>query len=185
LLAELQNRDPEAWARIDRFNRRRVERAVEVLRLTGRRESERRRWDPGGGSGSDLVVVVLRRDPADLRRRIEARVDAMFARGLVEETRGLLARGLRANRVACQALGYRQAIEHLDGARSLAETVELVKRKTWQFARRQATWFRHQLPVTWLDVAEHETPAAMAARIPRPPGMTLTGSAAGEPPQSG
>ena len=84
------------------------------------------------------------RQPEDLHARINARVDAMFARGLVDETRELLKRGLAENKTAMQAIGYRQVVEHLRGERSLAETIELVKIRTRQFAKRQLTWFRAQ-----------------------------------------
>lgn len=168
LLEELRAGDPETFARIDRANPRRVIRAVEVLRLTGRPWSaQRAAWEspPAGSAGPAGVVFGLRRGPADLRARLEARVEAMFAAGLVEETRGLLERGLARNRTALQALGYRQVVEHLRGERGLAETLALVKRKTWQFARRQLTWFRHQLPMHWLDVAPEEPPEVTARRI--------------------
>ena len=76
----------------------------------------------------------------------------MFAQGLVAETQGLARRGLRENRTASQAIGYRQVLEHLDGGPNLVETVELVKARTRQFAKRQRTWFRNQMicqPVEW------------------------------------
>ncbi|MCX8090034.1 MAG: tRNA (adenosine(37)-N6)-dimethylallyltransferase MiaA [Verrucomicrobiae bacterium] len=162
LLRELQARDPATYERIDRRNPRRVVRAVEVIRLTGKPFSvQRADWrEP-----PPEPVHVLRRAPEDLRRRIDARVDQMFAAGLVEETQRLLARGLEQNRTAMQALGYRQVVEHLRGHRSLPETIELVKRRTWQFARRQLTWFRRQPNVEWLDVSPQEPAAAIAARL--------------------
>ena len=76
----------------------------------------------------------------------------MFDCGLVEETRGLLDRGLEANRAALQAIGYRQVVEHLLGERPLDETIELVKRKTRQLAKRQLTWFRHQFQPVWIEL---------------------------------
>jgi tRNA dimethylallyltransferase len=79
----------------------------------------------------------------------------MFKRGLVDETRELLKRGLRENRTASQALGYKQVIEHLDGAAGLDETIELVKLRTRQFAKRQLTWFKRQLPVQWMNASEN------------------------------
>jgi tRNA dimethylallyltransferase len=76
----------------------------------------------------------------------------MFRMGLVEETKGLLEKGLRQNQTALQALGYRQVVEHLDGERGLAETVELVKIRTRQFAKRQLTWFRRQMGLEWVTL---------------------------------
>jgi tRNA dimethylallyltransferase len=154
LLKELAERDPVTYGRIDRRNPRRVIRAVEVIRLTGRRFSEMRpqREDaPPVASVRQHPIFGLMRSSEDLRARIEARVDAMFERGLVNETQRLLDGGLAFNKTAMQALGYRQVVEHLQGERSLPDTIALVKQRTWQFARRQMTWFRRQLPVTWIQ----------------------------------
>jgi tRNA dimethylallyltransferase len=153
LLAELRERDLPAFERIDKNNPRRVVRAVEVIRLTGKPFSaQRAEWQ---APESRQKVFGLSRDASDLRTRIDARVDEMFARGLVEETRGLLARGLERNAAAMQAIGYRQVVEHLRGERPLDETIALVKTKTRQFAKRQMTWFRRQLAVDWIEVAPH------------------------------
>ncbi len=165
LLVELERRDPVCFARIDRQNPRRVIRALEVIRLTGQPFSaQRAAWDSHHAPRTTAPVFVLSREPADLRARMDARVDAMFAAGLVEETRRLLAHGLADNPTALQAIGYRQVVEHLRGERGLVETVALVKTKTWQFARRQGTWFRRQLPVEWVPLAA-DTRADEIARL--------------------
>jgi tRNA dimethylallyltransferase len=212
LCRELEARDPATFQRIDRANRRRVVRALEVIRLTGRPfPAQRAAWSPGappsastreppGGRArllpsrgpldrvparqeprptgfvvpehgceargtSHAVILGLTREPADLRQRIDARVEAMFAAGLVRETQSLLEHGLAQNRTAMQAIGYRQVVEHLEGHRNLTETIALVKLKTWQYARRQATWFRHQLVVTWLPVQTEEPVASVLERV--------------------
>lgn len=168
LLEELAARDPETWRRIDQRNRRRVVRALEVIRLTGKPFSAvRTRWGAGSGRASapGYVFVGLRRQPADLRARIAERVEAMFRAGLVQETASLLERGLAQNRTALQALGYRQVVEYLRGVRSLPETIQLVKVRTWQLARRQMTWFRKYGVTTWIDVAPQETAAGLADRV--------------------
>jgi len=166
LLRELDEKDPATAARIDRQNPRRVFRAIEVLRLTGKPFSEQRAsWTQEQPSLGAFQFFALARESEDLRARIDARVDRMFARGLVEETRSLLDRGLLDNRNAQQALGYRQVIEHLRGERSLVETIALVKRRTWQFARRQRTWFRHQLAVVEMDLQPGESAESGAARV--------------------
>jgi tRNA dimethylallyltransferase len=97
-----------------------------------------------------------------LHSRIDSRVDEMFARGLVRETEQLLERGLAENRTAMQAIGYRQAVEHLRGERSLVDTVALVKQRTRQLAKRQMTWFRGQFDIEWIDL-EPKTGADEAA----------------------
>ncbi|MGA4577767.1 tRNA (adenosine(37)-N6)-dimethylallyltransferase MiaA [Limisphaera sp. VF-2] len=167
LLRELALRDPATYARIDRRNPRRVIRAVEVIRLTGQPFSDQRaRWSldawPAHWQGR---MFGLQRTPEDLRQRIEARVDRMFQAGLVEETRRLLDQGVSPRSTALQALGYRQVLEYLEGRRSLAETVALVKLRTRQFAKRQRTWFRGQMPLRWINVPASATPSEIADRI--------------------
>ena len=89
----------------------------------------------------------------------------MFARGLVEETRRLLEQGLAQNKTAMQAIGYRQVVEHLRGERSLPKTIELVKIKTRQFAKRQMTWFRRQLNLRWIDLSPEENSQAISEKL--------------------
>jgi len=155
LLAELQRCDSETYAKIDRQNPRRVVRAIEVIRLTGRKFSEQRAdWSsPSSIALPALRFFCLTRPPAELNERINVRVDRMFAAGLVEETRCLLMHGLAQNQTAMQALGYRQVVEHLRGERGLAETIELVKARTRRFAKRQLTWFRKYAPGEWIQAA--------------------------------
>ncbi|HVV00571.1 MAG TPA: tRNA (adenosine(37)-N6)-dimethylallyltransferase MiaA [Verrucomicrobiae bacterium] len=166
LLMELQRADPEAYQTVDRQNPRRVIRAVEVVRLTGKPFSaQRARWQSDGSGDSATPILYLTRGGADLRKRIDARVENMFHRGLVEETRQLLSRGLKENRTATQALGYRQVIEHLAGARDLAETIELVKVRTRQYAKRQGTWFRKQPGFRPVEVSPTESAGQIAERL--------------------
>jgi tRNA dimethylallyltransferase len=165
LLAELDQADPETARRIDRQNPRRVIRAMEVIRLTGRPYSQQRAcWTD---SSATPPAFGLSRDVEDLRNRINRRVDAMFASGLVVETRALLSRGLADNRTALQALGYRQVYEHLHGGPPLEQTIEQVKIKTRQFAKRQMAWFRHQMKIEWIEARPDASPADLAAEIAR------------------
>jgi len=166
LLRELRERDPEAYEKIDKQNPRRVIRAVEVIRLTGKKFSEQRaEWKSTVHSPQSAVFFCLTRQPADLHARINARVDEMFRRGLVDETRELLSRGLEQNQTAMQAIGYRQVVEHLRGERSLAETIEQVKIRTRQFAKRQLTWFRRQLAPEWIELKPDESPEDASRKI--------------------
>ena len=160
-LAELKATDPVTYERIDQQNPRRVVRALEVIRLTGKPFSEQRaEWQ--NTVAANFFLIERERD--DLRARIETRVDAMFAAGLVEETCSLRA-ALEGNRVAQQALGYRQVIGHLQGEQGLPDTVALVKSRTWQFARRQMTWFRRLQGAVCLSVSADEAPDETARRI--------------------
>ncbi len=166
LLKELRERDPAAYEKIDKQNLRRVIRAVEVIRLTGKKFSEQRaEWKSEVRSQKPEKFFCISRQPADLHARINARVDGMFARGLVDETRGLLTRGLEQNQTAMQAIGYRQVAEHLRGERVLAETIELVKSRTRQFAKRQLTWFRRQLDPEWIELKPEQSLEKCAQKI--------------------
>lgn len=161
LLAELEKKDPETFRKIDRQNRRRLVRAVEVIRLTGKPFSaQRAEWT----GQAPPQFFLLQRAPEDLRQRIDTRVDQMFADGLVAETEALLP-DLQTNRTAQQALGYKQVIEHLRGERDLPATIALVKSRTWQFARRQQTWFRKMHGAITVEVSPSENPTVTAQRI--------------------
>ena len=174
LLRELEERDPIAFAKIDRRNFRRVLRALEVIHLTGQPFSaQRAEWEPrpdSAASGVDCPRDASRffcfsRSNDDLRARIDARVDDMFGKGLVEETERLLAQGLAQNETALQALGYRQVVEHLRSERPLAETVALIKVRTRRFAKRQMTWFRRQLQAQWIDLSPQASAESAAAQV--------------------
>jgi tRNA dimethylallyltransferase len=167
LLRELAERDPATYERIDRQNPRRVIRAIEVIRLTGKPYSAQRAdWAQAARSAHDASRAIgFARSPTDLQERIGTRVDAMFRQGWVAETEQLLKRGLAENQTALQALGYRQIVEHLRGERSLADTVELVKLRTRQFAKRQMTWFRRQLQLSWINLEPQSNAEAVVKAI--------------------
>ena len=176
LLKELECSDPVTFARIDRQNLRRVIRAIEVIRLTGKPFSgQRAKWS-ADATQPPAVFFALRRDASDLHQRIDRRVELMFHLGLVEETRGLLNAGLEQNPTAMQAIGYRQVVGHLRGERSLQQTIELVKIRTRQFSKRQMTWFRRQSAIEWIPVPPgtslesiaHDLIRRMRSRAPRP-----------------
>ena len=174
LLCELKTRDPVTFEQIDRQNPRRVIRAIEVIRLTSKPFSEQRANWKGAAeiSGPNhnprqkrMRFFGLERRRDDSERRIEERVDKMFKLGLVAETERLLELGLASNRTALQAIGYRQTVEYLRGERSLADTIALVKLRTRQFAKRQMTWFRHQVEPEWLQLTAEDKEEAVAERL--------------------
>jgi len=166
LLAELRERDPAAYEKIDRQNPRRVIRAIEVIRLTGKKFSEQRaEWKTQNSKSKTQNYFCFTRSAEDLHRRINVRVDEMFRLGLVDETRALLQHGLAENKFAMQAIGYRQVVEHLRGEHDLAATIELVKIKTRQFAKRQLTWFRRHGNCEWIELKPAETVEATVAKI--------------------
>ena len=155
LVAELRIKDPEAAKQVDLKNPRRVLRAIEVIRLTGRPYSEQRiGWNNVDKAPQNLFCIS--REVDVLNQRIHKRVDEMFNQGLVEETQTLIKKGLRNNRNACQALGYRQVLDLLDGKLDLENVVQQVKTKTRQFAKRQRSWFRNQMKCKFLEWPDEE-----------------------------
>ncbi|HEY1788880.1 MAG TPA: tRNA (adenosine(37)-N6)-dimethylallyltransferase MiaA [Verrucomicrobiae bacterium] len=166
LVEELRERDPDSYEKIDRQNPRRVIRALEIIRTTGK---------PVAASQADWARTIPRvprtaltlflRSTGDLSQRINSRVDHMFQRGLVEETRELLKHGLAENRTAMQAIGYRQVVEHLRGDRGLAETIELIKIRTRQFAKRQLTWFRRHADCKKIELKPADTVDGILERL--------------------
>jgi tRNA dimethylallyltransferase len=155
LIAELQIKDPEAAKQVDLKNPRRVLRAIEVIRLTGRPYSEQRiGWNNVDKAPQNLFCI--NREVDVLNQRIHKRVDEMFNQGLVEETQTLIKKGLRNNRNACQSLGYRQVLDLLDGKLDLENVVHQVKTKTRQFAKRQRSWFRNQMKCNFLEWPDEE-----------------------------
>jgi tRNA dimethylallyltransferase len=165
LHARLKSVDPTAAARLHPNDVRRVVRALEVAELTGRPLSEQQEQPPLSPAERPRHVDWLSPPREWLYRRIDARVDAMMAAGLLDETRRLLARPGGLGRTARQALGYRELIDHLEGRLPLAEAVDLIKLRTRQFAKRQHTWFRNLEECRATEITGGEAPAAIADRL--------------------
>ncbi|MGB9688270.1 tRNA (adenosine(37)-N6)-dimethylallyltransferase MiaA [Thermogutta sp.] len=167
LHAKLSSVDPEAARRIHPHDLRRIIRALEVYEKTGQPLSQWQRQFDHPLEVAKGRVLVLDWPRELLYQRINRRVDEMFAEGLVEEVQQLLARGCQLSHTARQALGYREVLEYLEGKRSYRETVELVKTRTRQFAKRQLTWFRHLEECRFMPVSEPFRPENLAERILR------------------
>lgn len=150
LWTELQGIDPAAAARIHPNDEKRVLRALEVWYDTGETITAHDRRTQGRPPRWQAVTLTLNyRDRQDLYARIDRRVDEMLERGLLEETRALLAAGVPRDATALQAIGYKELIPALEGQRSLPEAVELVKRRSRQYAKRQLSWFRRNKDSEW------------------------------------
>ncbi len=150
LYARLLALDPGAADLIDPRNVRRVIRALEVCLTTGQPFSAQRTKSP---PPYRILEIGLRLDREVLGVRLDARIDAMLANGLLDEVRGLLEAGYDRHLPALSSLGYGQMIAYLSGEMTLEAAVEAFKRATRSFARRQMTWFtRHGAPV-WFDVS--------------------------------
>jgi tRNA dimethylallyltransferase len=148
----LSRLDPETAARLPQRDRQRLVRALEVRFLMGRPLSALIRERPFGGSRYEAILIGITMERARLHARIDARVDAFFRAGLVEEVRGLLATGRKPVANAFKALGYKEVLAHLRGELALEEAVALTKRNTRRYAKRQGTWFRAEPGVTWFTI---------------------------------
>lgn len=161
LRADLERIDPD-YARIIAANDRlRLLRALEIHRNSGLPPSQAFRLSRSPFAGSRFIRVGLHVERAELYRAIEARVERMLARGLVDEVRALL----RARPAGCppfRALGYKEIVRLLQGEIGLAEARELIQRHSRQFAKRQLTWFRRERDIHWLPAAD---PAAVIAHV--------------------
>lgn len=146
--------DPAAAQRLHARDTRRLIRALEVFEKTGRPISEWQQQFDRARPAEHCRVFVLDWPRDQLAARIDRRVESMFAAGLSDEVRRLLAEGVVLGRTAQQALGYREVLAHLRGEAGLAETIELVKTRTRQFAKRQLTWFRSLSECRWMSMAE-------------------------------
>ena len=140
--------DPVAAAGILPSNGRRVVRALEVIELTGRPFTASL---PAPTPFYESVQIGVDREVAELDERIAARVELMWAAGLLDEVRALERQGLREGRTASRALGYEQALAQLDGLATEAEAQETTIRKTRRFVRRQRSWFKRDPQIHWLD----------------------------------
>ncbi len=149
LLDELRAIDAVSAERIDSRNTRRMIRAIEVTRATGRPFSE---WQQKDRPDYDTAVLGLRMERPLLHARIDARVDAMMGAGLVNEVRSLNAAGYGCDLPAMSGIGYRQICEHLRGERTLDEAVARIKTETHRLARVQHAWFKlTDSRIHWLE----------------------------------
>jgi tRNA dimethylallyltransferase len=144
----LATADPAAAAAILPTNGRRIVRALEVIELTGRPFSA---GLPAYESVYDVVQIGLDLPPDVLDARVDARVERMFAGGLVQEVQALVAVGLRDGRTASCALGYQQVLAMLDGTISHDEARAETARATRRFVRRQRSWFRRDPRISWTE----------------------------------
>jgi tRNA dimethylallyltransferase len=162
VMERLRAIDPASAQRIDGRNVRRVIRAIEVTTATGRPFSA---WQQRERPSWDSTVLGLRLDRDALYARIDARVDAMMAAGMVAEVQRLNAAGFGCSAAAMNGIGYRQICQHLAGACSIEDAVARIKTETHRLARMQHAWFRSaDARIRWLDAATDDlTDRAFAA----------------------
>jgi len=159
----LRQRDADALAMLrDPRNPRRLIRALERLDAG---ETPSQDESTGRGAPAGPVLAGLRVEPALLNRRIEQRVETMYAAGLLDEVAGLLADSRGLSPTARQAIGYAEAIAVLEGRCSREAAMALTATRTRHLAKRQRTWFRHQAQVEWIDVQPNDTVATLSVRV--------------------
>lgn len=147
---KLEKLDPDAAERIHPNNTKRVIRAIEVC-MNGEKMSDfssdlkyNEKYEP--------IIIVLNRNREHLYQRINKRVDIMIEKGLVDEVKNLLDRGYSPDLTSMQGIGYKEIIKYLKGEYSFDEAIEIIKRDSRRYAKRQITWFKRYKEATWFDV---------------------------------
>lgn len=152
LYTTLAKIDPETAKRLHPNDVRRIIRALEIHHLTGKTMSHYRQDFERAKAPYNLVMIGLTMDRQKLYKRIEARIDKMVKNGLLDEVKGLLDHGYSVNMTSMQGLGYKEMAIFIHGKASFNQAVEILKRNTRRFAKRQITWFKRDKRILWIDV---------------------------------
>lgn len=154
---QLASADPKSAESIHPNNSKRVIRALEYLKLTGDKISSHNEEQRRKESPYEFCYFVLNKDRAKLYETINLRVDQMLEEGLLKEVQQLSAKGYTRDLVSMQGLGYKELLAYLDGECSLEEAIDILKRDTRHFAKRQLTWFKREKEVIWVDKDQFST----------------------------
>jgi len=154
LYSKLKSVDPHAAEKIHSNDYVRIERALEVYYLSGQKMSELQRRHGFSESSYDYMKIGIVIDREELREKIDKRVDDMLERGFIDEVRRIRDMGYSSEIKPMQSIGYKQINQYLDGAISLEQAVELIKRDTKRFAKRQMTWLRNDSEIRWVKLPE-------------------------------
>ena len=150
----LKEIDPESADAIHPNNIKRVLRAIEFYRLTGKKISMHNFEERAKESPYAFLYLVLNDDRSRLYSKIDKRVDEMISEGLVDEVKALKNIGCTSDMVSMQGLGYKEILEFLDGSCSLEEAIYKIKRDTRHYAKKQITWFKREKDVIWVNKNE-------------------------------
>ena len=148
--------DREYANSVSENNVKKVVRALTFFEMTGEKLSEHNKRERERSSPFDFAYFVLTMDRKKLYERIDKRVDLMFDMGLVDEVKALMAKGYDKSLVSMQGIGYKEVIDYLNGKTSLEECIDIIKRDTRHFAKRQLTWFKREKVVTYIDKDEFD-----------------------------
>lgn len=149
----LKKIDPESSEKIHKNNVKRVIRALEVHEITGKKFSELNTDIRKYSEKYDCILIGLNMDRKILYDRINIRVDKMILEGLIEEVNTLINKGYDKNLVSMQGIGYKEIIDYIEAKTNLDEAVNILKRNTRRFAKRQFTWFLRDSNVKWFDIS--------------------------------
>ena len=151
----LKDIDPVSYDIIHENNVKRVIRAIEFYRISGYPISAHNQQEKQKESPYNFAYFVLNDDRENLYKRIDKRVDIMVKQGLVEEVRRLHQMGYSKDMVSMQGLGYKEILRSFEGEYSMEEAIDIIKRETRRFAKRQITWFRREKEVIWINKNEY------------------------------
>lgn len=161
----LKKFDPESAEKIHPNNLKRVIRAIEYFKKTGQKISEHNEIEKKKSQYYNSIFIILYMERDKLYKRINLRIDNMIENGLVKEVEFLLNK-YNENLVSMQGLGYKEIVQYLKGKISLDDAVEILKKNTRHFAKRQLTWFKHQCSNSiWIDINEYENSSDAAEFI--------------------
>lgn len=149
----LQKIDPEAAEKIHPNNVRRVIRALEVCKVTGKTFTQVN-LESVRDAVYDALIIGIDRNREQLYERINLRVDIMLEKGLLAEVKRLWEKGIGADTTAMQAIGYKELARFLDGRCSYDDAVDKIKMESRRYAKRQLTWFRRNPEIVWFDADE-------------------------------
>ncbi len=152
---KLVSLDKEAAERIHPNNTKRVIRAIEVA-MSGEKMNDFSK-DLRYNKKYRPIVIVLNRDRQALYDRINLRVDIMLKNGLIEEVKGLLEKGYTKDMISMQGIGYKEIIKYFDGEYTLDEAIEIIKRDSRRYAKRQLTWFRRYEDAKWFEIDKFDS----------------------------
>lgn len=151
LFKKLSEIDPQSTKTIHQNDRKRIVRALEFFSQTGQKFSQHNALQKQNEIKYNTLFIILTLPRQILYEKIETRVDKMIELGLVNEVKKLLDIGCNKNLNSMQAIGYKEIIMYLDGQIDLAQAIELIKKNTRHYAKRQLTWFKHQTDGIWID----------------------------------
>lgn len=150
----LEEVDPDAAARLHPNNLRRIIRALEVYKYTGVPISKHQEESVKKPSPYHTAIIGLTMDRQRLYERINKRIDIMLEQGLIDEVKKLMDMGYTKELTSMKGLGYKEIIDYLNGKTTLDEAIEILKRDTRRYAKRQLTWFRRNENIHWIELTE-------------------------------